>query len=365
MLPKRAIAVTAIAALVLLAGQCGKEEGPTQTPTTIIDPIDTIPPAAISNLQARNPGVYSINLIWTAPGDDGLEGTAESYDIRYSVEQITDLSWDDALQYEGEPSPKIAGMPEAVTISGLDEISTYFFAVKTTDEAGNTSGLSNSASQTTLNEATPPMAVVDLSAVSISEYSFQLTWTAPGDDGIVGTASEYDIRFSMDPITPESWATATRVKQPPAPKSPGEPESLVVSQMRSQLNYYFAMMTADEVPNWSEMSNVAFGMGYSVQLMVSSHHVQSGEVLRILFRAPGEQTVWINLNQYAIMGCDPLNTFVKDNLIWGEPYPEGIHEIYYDFKKNGAYLPPATYYVVLCWNLEFQTSSVVYFDEAR
>jgi hypothetical protein len=27
-----------------------------------------------------------------------------------------------------------------------------------------------------------------------------LTWTAPGDDDLVGTASEYDLRYSLEPI---------------------------------------------------------------------------------------------------------------------------------------------------------------------
>jgi hypothetical protein len=363
MLPKRAIAVTAILALGLLSGRCGKDKGPTQTPTTITDPVDTIPPAAIDNLLTRNPTCTSVLLQWTAPGDDGMEGTAESYDIRYHSEEITDLNWDVATQYIGEPNPSPGWNLESVDIKGLDVITTYFFAVKTTDDAENTSALSNPASGTTLNESMPPIMVNDLDAVAIGEYSFRLTWTAPGDDGMVGNASEYDVRYSMQPITEQSWATATRVQQPPAPKAVGEPETLIVSQMRSQSNYYFAMMAADEVPNWSEMSNVAFGMGYNVKLFFPDRHVRRGEELRFFFRAPGDVAVTINLNRYGIMGCDPTHVWVWDWIVPSIKYPEGIHEMTYDFKKNGEYLPVATYYVVLCWKHEFQTSGVVYFED--
>ncbi len=362
MLPKRLPAVAAILAIGLLAGQCGKNDGPTQTTTTGTDPVDTIPPAAITDLVAKNPTYNSVFLLWTAPGDDGTAGSADSYDIRYHNEQITDVNWDDATQYDREPVPKPAGELESVSISGLDEVTTYYFAVKTTDDEGNTSGISNPVFETTLHENMPPVIVTNLSAVAVDNYSFRLTWTAPGDDGIVGTASEYDIRYSQQKITPENWGAATKVSQPPAPKTGGEPETLLVSQMRAPVNYYFALMTADEVPNWSGMSNVAFGMGYNVQLFLPDRHIKMGEELRFFFRAPGEVMVTINLNQYGIMGCDPTHVWVKDWIVPSLRYPEGIHEITYDFKKNGEYLPLATYYVVLCWDFEFQTSSVVYFE---
>jgi hypothetical protein len=366
MLLKRIPVFIVILAIALLSGQCGKDEGPTQTQNDITDPLDTIPPAAISDLLTKIPTANSIYLQWTAPGDDGMEGTADSYDVRYHSEQITELNWEDATKFDGEPVPNPAGQNEAVNISGLDVITTYFFAVKSTDDAGNTSELSNSTSETTLNEAIAPVVVTDLEAVAIGEYSFRLTWTAPGDDGIVGTASEYEIRYSMQPITAANWASATEVGQPPAPKPGGEPETLVVSQIRAPQNHYFAMKAADEVPNWSDMSNVAFGLGFGVQLYLMDRHIQVGEELTFLFRAPpGGALVTVNLNRYGIMGCDPTHTWVHDWIVPSAPYPEGIHEVTYDFmKNNGTYLPPATYYVVLCWDWEFETSSVVYLENS-
>ena len=72
----------------------------------------------------------------------------------------------------------------------------------------------------------------------------------------------------------------------------------------------------------------------------------------------------INLNQYGIMGCDPTHVWVKGWIVPSVRYSEGIHEVTYDFKKNdGTYLPAATYYVVLCWDWDFQTSSAVFFED--
>ncbi len=88
----------------------------------------------------------------------------------------------------------------------------------------------------------------------------QLTWTAPGDDGSVGRAASYDLRYSTNPVgidTVTWWSSATVVGSLPAPRSPGQIESYSVAGLDSNTTYYFLIQTADEVPNWSGYSNVA------------------------------------------------------------------------------------------------------------
>jgi len=92
-------------------------------------------------------------LTWTAPADDGgTEGTASEYDIRYSLSPITDYNWDNATPCTGEPSPKPAGTTKSFTVTGLFPSTTYYFALKTADEVPNSSGISNSASGTTVRK---------------------------------------------------------------------------------------------------------------------------------------------------------------------------------------------------------------------
>ena len=38
--------------------------------------------------------------------------------------------------------------------------------------------------------------------------SLQLSWTAPGDDGNVGTATRYEMRMSPSPISEANWSSA-------------------------------------------------------------------------------------------------------------------------------------------------------------
>jgi len=92
----------------------------------------------------------SITLYWTAPGDDNNIGVASQYDIRYSTSPITEQNWDEATQATGEPIPSPSGSDELFDVTDLASSTTYYFAIKSVDESGNWSGLSNIESATTL-----------------------------------------------------------------------------------------------------------------------------------------------------------------------------------------------------------------------
>jgi len=141
---------------------CGRFEIWEQT--TIVEP-DSTPPAAVFDLWADNSTSSSIDLTWTAPGDDDSQGTASHYDIRYSTSEIYDSNWDEANQCSGEPSPSAAGSLESFTVTGLSPSTFYCFALKTADEASNWSSLSNIASGST-QEATPQS--MHVSAIDMS-----------------------------------------------------------------------------------------------------------------------------------------------------------------------------------------------------
>jgi hypothetical protein len=123
---------------------------------------DTTPPAAIASLTVTGTTGNSISIRWNAPGDDGATGTASSYDIRYSTSNITNGNWSSATQVTGEPTPAAAGTQQNFTITGLSGSQTYYIAIRTTDDSGNVSTLSNVVNGTTV-DSVPPAAVRDLS----------------------------------------------------------------------------------------------------------------------------------------------------------------------------------------------------------
>ena len=120
---------------------------------TLPPPLDIISPLSVSNLAVSNATLNSVLLGWVAPGDDGNTGTATSYDIRYSTSLITNANWTTATQITSEPSPLIAGTVQSMTVSGLSSNTTYYFAIKTSDEVPNVSDLSNVPSGATLSQA--------------------------------------------------------------------------------------------------------------------------------------------------------------------------------------------------------------------
>jgi hypothetical protein len=166
------------------------------------------------------------------------------------------------VQLTDTPAPKPAGSLEQFTVTGLIPSTTYYFAIKARDAAGNAS-LSNVATATTLPpDATPPAWVGDLIAgPSKTSGGVDLAWTATGDDGRVRTASSYDLRYSTSPIlyndADATWSAATKVTGLPAPKAPGQAETCTVTGLTGGTTYYFALKAADEVPNLSEVSNCA------------------------------------------------------------------------------------------------------------
>jgi hypothetical protein len=90
-----------------------------------------------------------------------------------------------------------------------------------------------------------------------AQDSVVVRWTAPGDDGNVGTAAAYDLRVSTDPITAANFSAATRVDGMPAPRTAGTSQSVAVGGLQSGTTYYFALRTVDDAGNWSPISNVA------------------------------------------------------------------------------------------------------------
>jgi hypothetical protein len=222
--------------------------------------IDTTPPAAVMNLVASSPSLTSLRLTWTAPGARGTVGTAASYDIRYALNAITNLSqFAAATPCPGIPTPLPAGSQQTFIVQGLTAGTTYFFALRTTNADGYTSDLSNSPSGATLlsSDVTPPAQITTLAVTASSNTTVSLRWTAPGDDGTIGTATTYDIRYALGVITSTSFATATQCSGAPVPAAAGTQQTYTVTGLApGGVRYYFALRTADESGNWSAISNV-------------------------------------------------------------------------------------------------------------
>jgi chitodextrinase len=179
----------------------------------------------------------SVQLTWTAPGDDGPVGTATQYDLRYSTAAITAANFAAATQWASMPTPAISGTSQTVTVTGLASSTTYYFALKAQDDAGNWAAVSNIISRTT--PAAPDLtrpAPIALNVTSRTDTTATLGWTAVGDSA--------------------NWSTATTVTGEPAPAAPGTAQTYVVRNLLRQTAYYFAIKTTDDSGNVSDLSSV-------------------------------------------------------------------------------------------------------------
>lgn len=97
-------------------------------------------------------------------------------------------------------------------------------------------------------DATPPGKPMDAAS-----GDGKLTWTAPGDDLLCGTAKSYEIVTSDDPITPASFAGATPLSGAPDPTAPGSGQSYTLP---AETRRYVAVRAVDEQGNVGRPASV-------------------------------------------------------------------------------------------------------------
>jgi hypothetical protein len=316
----------------------------TEPPPTDVD-LETVAPATVDQLVVRSPGVRSLALQWIAPGADGWDGIATQYDIRFATAPITEAEWDQASTIAKTPTPDRGLRVQKCRATGLEPATTYYFAMKVMDGHSNESTLSNMASGTTLQEHQPPTEIRDLEVSESSPGEYLLTWTASGDDGVLGTATTYDVRYMrFGVITNGTWRGATSAGYDGTPKPPGEPESLLVSVDFPEWNHSFGIKVGDEVTNWSGVSNPTMGLGTNSFLWSYPEFVAQGEELIISFRAPGDEYVQVEVF-YSVGLCGTGNAVLFEGM------PEaGIYTVKYDFydMDSREYLDPNWYQVSVC-----------------
>ncbi|MBI3924945.1 MAG: S8 family serine peptidase [Armatimonadetes bacterium] len=103
---------------------------------------DGVAPAPVDGLRASRVTSGEVELSWVAPGDDGLEGRASGYELRFSNEPLTEQNFDQARRMP-TGAPAAAGQPD--TRRGMlfpsSAARTIYFGLKAYDNVGNRSAL--------------------------------------------------------------------------------------------------------------------------------------------------------------------------------------------------------------------------------
>ena len=101
-----------------------------------IQVIDTIPPLPISDFQIVEVDGDSVELTWTAPGDNGYHGRAERYEIWISDQLVPDSDYRNFRLLIDSLIPGHPGTREQITVSLLNMTGARWIVIKTFDEAG-------------------------------------------------------------------------------------------------------------------------------------------------------------------------------------------------------------------------------------
>jgi chitodextrinase len=137
---------------------------------------------------AQGAGADSVRMTWTSPGDDGNSGTAALYDMRLSTAPITLSNWSAARGVPGLPAPLVSGTRQQVTVRGLSRDTTYYLAIRTRDDAGNWSGVSNVVTWNWSLDTAPPAAPTGVAAAQQSG-GVRVSWSPNSEPDLQG----YDV----------------------------------------------------------------------------------------------------------------------------------------------------------------------------
>ncbi|MBI5883331.1 MAG: PKD domain-containing protein [Elusimicrobia bacterium] len=130
--------------------------------------IDPVAPGSIADLSAvPGPRAGQATLSWTAVGDDAYVGQAMKYDVRVATFSITNENLSSALEVAISTLPGQAGSAQQAVVSGLADLTTYYFALKAVDELMSASTVSVSPSALTFSVARSTALVGGLAAIEL------------------------------------------------------------------------------------------------------------------------------------------------------------------------------------------------------
>ncbi len=142
--------------------------------------VDTTPPNNITELSARTGNENgSIDLSWISPGDDRNTGEIVngSFIVRYSSTGPinTEIAWQNTMNESIQPLSVLSNKASANSVFNLQDETTYYFAVKIRDRAGNTSTLS-SLSPRAFTNARPSVNLLEPDNYGVFSKVKEISW---------------------------------------------------------------------------------------------------------------------------------------------------------------------------------------------
>lgn len=210
----------------------------------------------VTDLSATAFGPNRIRVRWTAP--HGEYGEPDSYELRYATAPITLDTWDTAISYAGNPVVAEPGEAVSLVIGGLPGEQPYYLATRSYTRGHLEPVLSNIATVEVggSSDLTPPGEITDLESTGAEAHAVRLQWTATGDDGDTGEATQTLVRYLEDKAieTEADWAMASNDANVPPPPPAGGVEAHRLQGLRPGTLYGIAVRAEDDAGNMSPLA---------------------------------------------------------------------------------------------------------------
>jgi len=228
--------------------------------------VDNIPPGSINDLTALpGPIEGTVQLSWTSPGDNGYVGKTSEGEFIIKKTTDTTLSWDGMNDCMTIQKAIIPYESNSITITGLIPGTTFYFAIKAKDEAGNINPSEPEKAGTWVQvDVTPPAPITSIVPIEKGFRYVKLRWIAPCEDGTTNNphnpgnySGKFWIKYSSCEIKDDGlWNSATTfVVISYDSITRGATVSYTITGLTNNTTYYFAIKTCDDSNNWSTISS--------------------------------------------------------------------------------------------------------------
>jgi len=282
--------------------------------------------------EAGIPSATAADLSWTWSSDNTTE-VIKKYYLWYSTTAITEANLNGATEVYCNLNPSAEGITERFTVKKLKPGTLYYFAIKSSDQAGNISELSNVAELTTADSLPTVTNLVLVAGGNSADNSVDRDITVTGTQ-FVGLEGDNIIRFENKSSVFDIHNTSGSATEMSATVPVGAPVGTysvrVINKYGISLplsNAYTVTEAANPIPEVTNLSPQIVASGISTSVIVTGANFTAPIVGVWIVAKDGTQT--------AVSGITAVTAEqLEITLDIPTGFPEGLYDVIVENSNN-------------------------------